>query len=443
MRTNNLMLVPPRKGQRQKSTVLKQFNNGKPFQVVEIWDEQFKNMEYGVLNEEHVGDTACHVWRAKNIRYEQVDKTQLRAVNVPHPPVVAYEPFEATIGGIGKHWRWKVIMARKMYKKACALFVSNIFDQERFKVLINEKIRPFGFCNFEFKFYKQKCTTIVDIPNHKNITVVAAALHCAGHAAIPYTDEMASFGNLGIERYDRSEHTWWNQNQHTAGPLRDTHKWNYGYVPENWKSTPFTWLSMASNFDNCFYSDLKYIPFPLRNYVIDKRFETKKTSTKRSTKRWKNMKTKNPCVTSRLTASQNIQLLICSYWTFIAPFDENILKIISLIQFRFLLHGYIGREVGGYRQLAKHIGHGAYCRKFKGKPQYEYKNLEIQVKNKFAAPSGDEPLIGNGFKGTRGKYRHAEFPQYQPQTKMKRSLEADIHIREQPYNKFQKYADCD
>ena len=34
-----------------------------------------------------------------------------------------------------------------------------------------------------------------------------------------------------------------------------------------------------------------------------------------------------------------------------------------------MLHGYVGRELGRYRQEAKYLGHGAKIRKFKNKPQ--------------------------------------------------------------------------
>jgi hypothetical protein len=245
-------------------------------------------------------------------------------------------------------------------------------------------------------------------------------------------DDMASLGNLGIERYDRSEHTWWNQDPKEAGPLRDTHKWNYSFIPTEWKTLPFTWFSMAKNIQPSL-NQIENIPLPLRNYVCDNMMKTDKLHQKQ----WKQLKTNIPYVTSRLTDDQNIQLLICSYWTFLAPFDKKIVHLCGLLQFRFLLHGYIGREMGGYRQSAKYIGHGAYCRKFKEKPQYKYENLDNETKNKLEKKDG--VLRGNGFKGTRGKYGHEDFPKYQPEKNMKRSLESEINIREVPYNKFDEY----
>ena len=178
--------------------------------------------------------------------------------------------------------------------------------------------------------------------------------------------------------------------------------------------------------------DICNIPFPLRNYVCDHK------NNEENTTKWSKYKTTKPCVTSRLTKDQNIQLLKITYWTFVAPFDEVIVHLSSLIQFRFMMHGYLGREVGGYRQNAQHIGHGAYCRKFKNKPQYNVENLEADIRNKFVQEDGK--MFGHGFKGTRGKYGDKNFPQYQPAKKMKRTIEAELNIRDKPVNKFQEYA---
>lgn len=428
---NDQALVPPRRGQRHKNKVLPHFNRGCPFQVVEI----LKDKSYGILNATDSTQNTYYVWTYKNLKCEKYSFHDLRAINIPYPPSIAYESFTATIGGIGTHIRWKVILAKKKHIGECSLFVCNIQSEREFEAFVTNKIKPFGFCNFEFETHENKFTTTIDIPNHKDLTFVAAALHCAGYAAIPISDDMASFGNLGIERYDRSEHTWWNQNQKDAGPLRDTHKWRYGFIPHTWKTLPFTWHSMAANVP-CDLDMIDFIPYPLKNYVCDNAIQN--LSDDAQIKEWQSKKTKTTCVTSRLTDDQNIQLLLVTYWTLIAPFDPKIVELCSLVQFRYMLNGYVGREVGGYRQQALYIGHGAYCRKFKHKPQYEYKNLETSIQSRVIQENGH--ILGNGFKGTRGKYGHKEFPEYRPNKKMKRTVEAEVNIREEPYNKFERYA---
>ena len=83
---------------------------------------------------------------------------------------------------------------------------------------------------------KENITCIVNIPNYKDLTFVAAAFHCAGILCYSYDRRNGIFfGNIGIERYDRSEHTWWNQNQEDAGPLRDTQMevWIHTRIMEN------------------------------------------------------------------------------------------------------------------------------------------------------------------------------------------------------------------
>jgi len=425
-----MMLIPKRKGQKIKSKVLLHFNNRLPFQTVEIWNTSFTEKEYGIIDSEKSTDDKIYVWRNNDLISEHVNHTHLRVVEVPFPPRKAFDQFDATIGGIGKHLRWKVVLSKKKHKGECKIFVSDIVDTNTFENFVKHKIIPFGFCNFEYVKVAENITCLVNIPNYKDLTFVSAAFHCAGYSAIPMSDEMASYGNIGIERYDRSEHTWWNQNQKDAGPLRDTHKWKYGFIPDTWKTLPFTWQSMASNIE-IHENDIANIPLPLRNYVCEYN-NVKENSTK-----WTKYQTEKPCVTSRLTYDQNIQLLKVTYWTFVAPFDNLIIHLSSLIQFRFMLHGYLGREMGGYRQLAKYIGHGAYCRKFKNKPQYNYDNLQIELRSKFVQSDGE--MRGNGFKGTRGKYGDINFPQYQPAKKMKRTIEAELNIRDKPVNKFQEY----
>ena len=242
---------------------------------------------------------------------------------------------------------------------------------------------------------------------------------------------MASCGNLGIERYDRSEHTWWNQNQEDAGPLRDTHKWKYNFIPNNWKYLPFTWYSLAKNI-MIDIDKINEIPYPLRNYVCAHMIG--KVDDEVTKQKIKKHMTDYHCVTSRLTKEQNIQLLQCTYWTFVAPFDSKIVELSGLLQFRYMLHGYVGREMGGYNQSAKYIGHGEFCRKFVDKPQYEYHNLENNVKNKLEVENG--VLKGN----RASKKKHTKTSsQKRANKKMKRTLESELSIREVPSNKFEKY----
>lgn len=429
------MLVPPRRGQKNKSKVLPHINAGLCFQLVEISNDSNSEKEYGILDASSSTKDKCYVWKSNNLVCELISKDNLRAIQLPHPPQIAYHEFSATIGGIGKHLRWKVIMSKKKMKGDCKIFVTNITNKDNFQTFIEEQVRPFGFCTYEYICEDSNIATTVKVPNYKDLTFVAAALHLANYKAIPLNDDMASYGALGIERYDRSEHTWWNQNPKTAGPLRDTHKWKYSFIPADWKELPFTWASMAANI-KVDKDEIKCIPLPLRNYVAD--YYSQQASDEYESILWKSLKTEKHCVTSRLTNDQNKQLLIAAYWSYIAPFHKHITDLSLLLQFRYMLHGYIGREVGGYRQNAKYIGHGAYCRKFKNKPQYNVENLNMELKNKFLQKNGE--LLGNGFKGTRGKYGHQNFPKYEPTKKMKRTLESEINIREYPLNKFEEYA---
>lgn len=411
-------LIPPRSGFRHKSKVLPHFNKGLPFQLVEVTADG--KVSYGVLhsNDEH----SAKIYMNKDLLPTSFPLHGIRAVHIPFPPQLAFEESCVTIGGIGKHLRWKVILARKTLETECSLFISKISNVVQFEEFVKTRLNPFAFCSSKYTNHQGGMTTTVTIPNHKDLAFVAAAFHCEGYSAVPWEDSMASYGALGIERYDRSEHMWWNQDHRNAGPIRDTHKWKYGFIPKDWNELPFTWYSLASNI-NVPDDRLDEIDLPLREHVKNYRSGAEVKEKK--------------YVTSRLTNDQNRQLLQCTYWTFIAPFDEHIVNLASIIQFRYMLYGYLGREVGGYRQKALYIGHGAYCRKFKHKPQYKFENLNTNVRNKITNTNG--VMLGSGFKGTRGKYRNSDFPEYCPKKRMKRSFEAEMDIREAPSNSFEKY----
>ena len=415
---------------RQRSKVMPHCNRSLPFQLVEIHDND-GSKQYGILDAYKSVNNKYFIWRSRNLISEEIDFEKLRAIHIPYPSKYAYEEFVATIGGIGKHFRWKVVIAKKIHPGECVLFITRINNKSIFERFINDRIRPFAFCDFKYNEIDGMTTTTVNIPNHKDLTFVAAALHCANYGAIPLEDDMASCGNLGIERYDRSEHTWWNQNQEDAGPLRDTHKWKYNFIPNNWKYLPFTWYSLAKNI-MIDIDKINEIPYPLRNYVCAHMIG--KVDDEVTKQKIKKHMTDYHCVTSRLTKEQNIQLLQCTYWTFVAPFDSKIVELSGLLQFRYMLHGYVGREMGGYNQSAKYIGHGEFCRKFVDKPQYEYHNLENNVKNKLEVENG--VLKGN----RASKKKHAKISsQKRANKKMKRTLESELLIREVPSNKFEKY----
>lgn len=429
-------LIPPREGQRQKKYVLPHMNGGAAFQLVEVYAathggdlECLGILDGSKANTEHV----VHVWKEQAYESVAIDRDLVRAVNLPTPPGIAFESFSAVIGGLGKHTRWKVIMAKRKRKWAYTLFVSHIVSEARFEAFVRHRLMPFAVCDFAYVYHGAVRCTEVCIMHPPDLTMVAAYLQHAGYSVVPVkADEEEAYGVLGIERYDRSEHTWWNQEQQTAGPLRDTHKWKLSFTPEHWRKIPFTWHLLAEMVD---VSDagIGDLPLPLRNYVCEHRAAA---DPPRSS--YYDALRSDLCVTSRLTESQNHQLLSSAYWTMLAPFSDLHIRMALLLQFRYCLFGYLGRVVGLYSQKAQHIGYGAYCREFKNKPQYEYKNLNVAIKNKVTQRDGR--LLGNGFKGTRGKRGHSDYPEYRPVNKMKRSIEATVSIREPPYDPFREYA---
>lgn len=425
--------VPPRRGQRTKSKTLSPFNGGNEFRCAKIRciEDGEDVYKYGIV--EKKGKMFSSVWIEHDLFPVKVENKNITLILCPPVPKNAYEEFSAVIGGIGKHIRWYVILPSKHQKTEVSLTVKGVLDQKKFKLFVDEVIRPFGLCKFEFS---PSSDTEVIVPDASRTSFVASAFHCANYKVV-FTDKNMKYGKLAIERYDRSEHMWWNQDQKNAGPLRDVHRWSFSFIPIEWKHVPFTWQSLALNIDVDECEDLCHIPLPLRNYVCDNLSLKAKNEGDHEREGKILCKKQAPCVTCRLSRAQNNQLLEMTYWSMLAPFDKETVKIANLIRFRFMMFGYTSREIGAYNQTASYLGHGAQIREFKNKPQYKIENLSSDVLNTIYRSDG--VCKGSGFKGTRGKYGHKDFPKYEPEKRMKRTRLQEELIRNQKAHVFNSY----
>lgn len=430
------MSVISHRTKRSKGHTLPLLNEGQPFRVVKV------NGKYAILKKTdpvsvvHLNDMFPKVITNDDVVEQCV---------LPLPPELAFEQEEAIIGGVGKTIRWKVVLPRRKNNNPALLFVANIFDKIKFEKFIGE-LQPFAFHNYTYED-TLACgySTRIDIPDNTKTGMVAARLHYAGYGAVLETEECQ--GKLGVERFDRSDHMWWNQDPKTAGPLRDTHRWKYPWC--DWKYLPFNWHLLAKNIliptELC-----DVVPFPLRNYVLQSRMDRARVELEILRK--ENVENsdlsaflvneislcssmrKPHCVTARLTQPQTIQLLCATYYILVTPLDEELVKISNLLQYMYCIHGYIGREIGGYRQDANFLGHGAYIRNFKHKKQYDAKNIKTRIANKVIQADGS--MKGTGFKGARGKYAKRID---KPRNRMQRTVQMETDMRTAEPNCFYEY----
>lgn len=367
--------------------------------------------------------------------------SQLQRIIIPDPPSVAYEEQHAIIGGIGKTIRWNVTLSRKD-QTISYLKVTNLENIEQLRHFVHNKLEPFGFLNEVSPFADGHR---IDIPDPLKTTCVASGLHCGGYQAILCSENGDALprGKLSVERYDRSEHMWWNQTQMTAGPLRDVHRWHYPHIPEEWKHIPFTWEALCQNITIQDLDQSIILPLPLRDHYLSSiihELNSQPDLTDDQTKRLTQahgLRSSTPCVTCRLSEMQNRGLLRAFYWSHVAPFDAKILHISHLVQFRYMLFGHTAREMGKYQQEAKHLGHGAHIRRFKNKTQYSVNNMNSSTLNRIYQTDGS--LRGSGFKGTRGKYGHKDFEKYEPSKRMRRTKRDEHNIRNCAINHFSVY----
>lgn len=416
--------------------ILPPFNGGQPFVIVK-YEAPGESKRYGIIVKR--GRQESSVWLEFDILATSCQNKYLTMISLPAVPTFAYTEKPATIGGIGKHVRWNVIFPNRKWADSASLRVNGIDDRTKFTSFVENIIRPFGLCHFEFErddddsFWK----TIVEIPDGSNVGLVAAALHCGGYGAVTTRPEFESGAKLAIERYDRSEHMWWNQDQDVAGPLRDMHRWVFDFLPSHFTTIPFTWQSLCANIHIDPLTESRYLPLPLRDFYLSAHIKIANEENDVPRAKQLEVLRGRPSVTCRLSLLQNQQLLSVAYWSTVAPFDKDNVFIARLVRFRFMLHGYTSREIGGYKQTANYLGHGALIRNFRNKPQYRRENLSSEVLNHIYKVDGT--LRGSGFKGTRGKYGHQDFPQYKPQKRMKRSATHEGRMREIRKNVFADY----
>lgn len=420
--------VPPRRGQRVKAIILPPFNGGNAFQLVEC-DMDDGDRRHGIV--ERRTKQTSRVWLEFDVLATEIPNDRVHPVALPDAPSAGYSELTATIGGIGKHTRWSVILPNQKCKESAALRVTNIHDRDEFRRFVDSMLRPFGLCRYE---YDADGATEVEVLDPMNVGIVAAGLHCGGYVATVTKDIFSSGAKLAPERYDRSEHMWWNQDQRVAGPLRDVHRWNFDFIPSTWKIIPFTWQSLCENLTSVPSEAAGALPLPLRDYFVTMRAERSTDDDEKA--RLLRLRGR-ASVTCRLSASQNFQLLNATYWNTIAPFNPTTVKLAQLVRFRYMIHGYTSREVGGYRQTASHLGHGANIRTFRNKPQYRRENLSAEMINQIYQADGT--LRGTGFKGTRGKYGHKDFPRYEPRKRMKRTKTQEARMRQVANNCFAAY----
>lgn len=409
-------LVPPRTGNRKKVKVLPQFNFGRPFTLLNTPRGK------GILKRRRREDDSLLVWVGHELEETTFQYSEVEVYILKDVSTLAYEEEVSTIGGLGKHMRWRINYPNRslVSEKAVLVVLVGEGEEERLEKVV-ESVYPHAFLRGEEKDEERrkgedgKTRRRVDVPDAQKIGVVSAAFQEEGFRAEPEEERYVTRSKLGIERYDRTNHMWWNQEALEAGPLRDVHRWNFSFLPEEWKSLPFTWESMAENLASS--SNLDSLPQPLRSHVQNATGEKGKEDCD-----------EKQLVTCRLSFQQNKQLLTSSYWDTVAPFDEERVLFSRLIRFRYMLHGYTSRELGAYNQTARYLGHGAYIRTFRGKEQYKVENIHPRILNNIYQMDGS--LKGAGFKGTRGKYGHADFPEYVPKKRMKRTSLHEFMMRQ-------------
>ena len=133
---------------------------------------------------------------------------------------------------------------------------------------------------------------------------------------------------VGVERMDRTDFTFWNQTAGTAAPKQSWYKWLFSFLPDEWTELPFTWARLACNVVG---GAAERLPLPLRNHVLtlkvaraEERYasiendrapaaEAEKRLLRHRIDRWKKQMPNTCQVTAALTHAQSRQLIAAHY----------------------------------------------------------------------------------------------------------------------------------
>ena len=361
-------------------------NKDNPFELVKIKSTN----KIGII--ESRGFNFYNVWIEYDLKTTEISINDIELITIPDVPKIAYNEEYSITGGIGKNTRWKLVFPNPKCKEKVVLNIMNIEDKSKFISITNE-IRPFGLWNQEFT---SSNSAKILIPDPKDIGTIAAKFHVNNIHAVPTEEIFHSGGKLALERLDRSRHLWYAQKSSSAGPLRDLNRWNFSFLPKQWKILPFTWYELCENIKIDPLNDYKILPVPLRNIYIEFCINNNPELKNDLVKILGDVK-----ITSQLNKIQNKQLLTAAYWSSIAPFDKDITFKSNLLRFRFLLFGFSAREIGAYKRNSRYIGFGEKIRNFKKKPSDK---LPVKILNSICQKDGS--LKGRSIQKTRKTRTH-------------------------------------
>lgn len=177
-------------------------------------------------------------------------------IDLPPIPSRAYEELEASVGGVGKHIRWKVL--RNVSKTNCTRvqvvlhgnfhatqreLLTTLVDKGHVSYVPDE---PGAF--LEDKELPGNYFCIVAITND-SCTLSVAQLADVGLQCASMQQEVLREVQVSPERIDRAHHQWLRQFTHREpseiGPLRCPDNWKQDFLPPSWVRA-YTWHDVCN-----------------------------------------------------------------------------------------------------------------------------------------------------------------------------------------------------
>jgi len=352
---------------------------------------------------------------------------------MPPPPTTLFREHTKVIGGVGKTHRWSFTGPERLAERPVRVLVAGLASADATRALDEAIARDPHRAMTRVEDFGDAGdgtvgTVVVVNPAHRYLTSVGhLTRHVDCELLLEDETEELTF-DIGIERFDRSKWNFWNQEDESACPKQSWHKWNFTWLPEHWRVLPFTWSRLAANLDDLALDDA---PMPLRDRLVTYRLEHAARAMATHDPQSRTVHDSDPsragaasdpllvqhararalrahaprvhAVTSALTPDQSRELLYATYVTVFlgAGAEPELLATAARVHMHYIRYGYAGRIFGPYKQNAQHVGHGKRCRAFRALPQYDPKNLPVDVLSRLFRPSG--ALEGKGARQSRAR----------------------------------------
>lgn len=345
----------------------------------DIFNTVLHDGEVGVVDVERCDEERCFVWKGYDLISRGFSWDDVKPVQfIQDVPASAVEVVETSVGSIGNHIRWRILVPSQTAPSVVSLLMSTVTAQSM------RQIAQYKQDDLILDYDDSQSSEVIVrlLSRHVCSVIHSAAEH--GIVCVPI-DETVQEIELFPEKLDRSTH------QLKSMPMRSIYRWKQVFLPESWNPV-YTWDCLCSAMvsdtsvqhlvAHCNQLQIE-VQHALRRYlckhftsVIAEKAEEARLCRDYDrlyvlrrdichAKAQVSMHQTSSHVTPSIAPAKNRQILTCWYklhYTKTSCKMEH--EAAKAILFRAMLSGWLVREVGKYDRSGRFIGFGLSVRQF-------------------------------------------------------------------------------